>query len=113
MPAKMKRNYFQFLLQDNRVFGIMLLEGCKNLLLKSLEDTARYAGLLLAPAEAFGLRPRAVFALRAKIKLIMLFWPFSVNFWCPVVTLVTFSSGLSNFERNCKKTNKSKKIQKN
>ena len=25
---------------------------------KILEDTARYAGLLLAPAEGFGLRPR-------------------------------------------------------
>ena len=27
--------------------------------LQLLEDTARYAGLLLAPAEGFGLRPRA------------------------------------------------------
>ena len=32
-----------------------------------LEDKARYAGLLLAPAECFGLRPR-VFALWAKKK---------------------------------------------
>ena len=31
---------------------------------RELEDTARYAGLLLAPAEGFGLRPRAFFALR-------------------------------------------------
>ena len=28
-----------------------------------LEDTARYAGILLAPAEGFGLRPGAFFAL--------------------------------------------------
>ena len=69
---------------------------------KKLEDTARYAGLLLAPAEGFGLRPRLFFALRAKKKLIMLFWPIFCNFWCPVVTLVTFSSNLSNFERNAK-----------
>ena len=72
------------------------------LLLVALEGTARYAGLLLAPAEAF-------FALRAKKELIMLFWPIFGNFWCPVVTLVNFSSNISNFERNTKKT---KKIQK-
>ena len=65
-----------------------------------LEDTARYAGLLLAPAEGFGLRPRPIFG----------------DFWCPVVTVVTFSSNLSNFERNKKKNEKvqkkSKKFQK-
>ena len=71
-------------------------------LLTSLEDTARYAGLLLAPAEAF-------FALWAKKKHIMLFWLILGNFWCPVVTLVTFISNHSNFERNSKKTKKSKK----
>ena len=69
-----------------------------------LEDTARYAGLLLAPAEAFGLRPRAFLALRANKGLILLFWPIFRNFLCPVVTLVTFSSNLSNFERYPKKT---------
>ena len=82
-----------------------------------LEDTASYAGLLLAPAEGVGLRPRAFFALRAKKGLIMLFWPIFGNFLCPVVTLVTFSSNLSNFERNPKKNEKiqkkSKKLQKN
>ena len=31
-----------------------------------LEGAARYAGLLLAPAEGFGLRLRPFFALRAK-----------------------------------------------
>ena len=31
------------------------------------------------------------------------------NFWCPVVTLVTFSSSLSNFERNPKKNTKNPK----
>ena len=54
-----------------------------------LEDAARYAGLLLAPAEGFGLRPRAFFALRAKKGLIMLFWPILGHFWCPVVIFVT------------------------
>ena len=32
----------------------------------TLEGAARYAGLLLAPAEGFGLRPRPFSALRAK-----------------------------------------------
>ena len=30
----------------------------------------------------------------------MLFWPIFGNFRCPVVTLVTFSSNISNFEKN-------------
>ena len=50
--------------------------------LQILEDTARYAGLL--------------------------FWPIFGIFWCPVVTLVTFSSNLSNFERNPKKPKEKK-----
>ena len=33
----------------------------------------------------------------------MLFGPIFGDFWCPVVTVVTFSSNLSNFERNQKK----------
>ena len=39
-------------------------QDCVLLLL--LEDTPRYAGLLLAPAEGFGLWPRAFFALGQK-----------------------------------------------
>ena len=39
----------------------------------------------------------------------MLFWPIFGIFWCPVVTLVTFSSNLSNFARIPKKPKKSKK----
>ena len=68
-------------------------------MLMKLEDTARYAGLLLAPAEGFGLCPRLFLPFRQKKELIMLFW-------CPVVTLVTFSSNLRNFERNAKKPTK-------
>ena len=74
-------------------------------LLKLLEDTARYA----ASAEAF-------FALRGKKTLIMLFWPIFGDFWFPVVTLVTFSSNLSNFQKsptNPKKIPKKPKISKN
>ena len=40
----------------------------------------------------------------------MLFWPIIGNFWCPVVTLVTLSCNLSNFERNPKKQRKIKEI---
>ena len=36
----------------------------------------------------------------------MLFWPIFGNLWCPVVTLVPFSSNLSNFEKNPKNKNK-------
>ena len=62
-----------------------------------LEDTSCYAGLLLASAEGFGLQPGAFFALRAKTKLIMLFWPYLGHFLVSssnpgnilVVTLVT------------------------
>ena len=39
-----------------------------------------------------------------KKELIMLFWLIFGNFWCPLVTWITFSSNLSNFERNPKKT---------
>ena len=47
----------------------------RNLSIK-LEGAARYAGLLLAPAEGFGLRPRPFFTLRAKkVLLEYLFWP--------------------------------------
>ena len=35
-----------------------------------------------------------------KRELIMLFWPIFGNFWCRVVTLVTFSSNISNLKRN-------------
>ena len=42
----------------------------------------------------------------------MLFWPIFGDFWCPVVTVVTFSSTLSNFERNQKKKNPKKNPQK-
>ena len=48
----------------------------------------------------------------------MLFWPLFGNLWCPVVTMVTFSSNLINFERKKdknlkeKKKRKSQKIQK-
>ena len=53
---------------------------------KILEDTARYAGLGLAPAEGFVLRLRDFFALWAKKDHIMLFWPILGHFWNPLVT---------------------------
>ena len=65
-----------------------------NVSLIELEDTARYAGLLLAPA------------------LFLMLWLIFGNFWCPVVTSVTLSSNLSNFERN-PPPKKNQKVSKN
>ena len=59
-----------------------------------LEDTARYAGLLPAPAESFG---QGFFWPLAKKWLIMLFGPILGHFWCSAVTLVTLSSNLDTF----------------
>ena len=53
-----------------------------------LEDTARYAGLLLAPA--FG---RGFFCPSGKKRA---FYAVLAHFWCPVVTMVTFSGNISN-----------------
>ena len=64
--------------------------------LKVLDDTARYAGLLLAPAEGFGLRSRVFLALRAKKTP---YYAVLAHFWFPVVTMVTFSNNLSTFVR--------------
>ena len=57
-----------------------------------------YAGLLLAPAEGF-VQGKASYAVLAHFTHLG-------HFWCPVVTLVTFSSNISNFEKNKKKNPK-------
>ena len=54
------------------------LEECFQL--KILEDTARYAGLLLAPAEGFGLRPRLFLPFGQKKSLLCCFGPFLAIF---------------------------------
>ena len=47
-----------------------------------LEGAARYAGLLLAPAEGFGLQPMPFFALRAtKRSVYVCFGPNFGHFW--------------------------------
>ena len=81
-----------------------------NVPLLTLEDTARYAGLLLASAEGFGRgffcpsgKKRAFYAVLANFRL----------FWCSVVTSVTLSSNLSNFEKNPKIPKNPKKSLKN
>ena len=64
---------------------------------QQLEDTARYAGLLLAPLEGRG---RGFFCpsgkKRAYYAVLSHFWQFLVS----SSNLVTFSSNISNFERN-------------
>ena len=69
-------------------------------LLNILEDTARYAGQLLAPAKGFGLQLRLFLTFEQKKELIMLFWPILGQFWCLILTLVIFSSNLSNLKKN-------------
>ena len=59
-------------------------------LLEPLEGAARYAGLLLAPAEGFGLRPRPFVALRAKKDLFM-------SVLAQILEFLVISSNLSKF----------------
>ena len=53
---------------------------CNVVQLFVLEDTARYAGLLLAPAEGFGLRPRLFLPFGQKKCLLCCFGPFLAFF---------------------------------
>ena len=80
------------------------------------KDTARYASLLLAPGEGFGLQTRFFFALWAKKELFMmswrLLWCFG-NFWCRLVTVLTFSSNISKKKQKSKKNKKNQKKSKN
>ena len=74
-------------------------QGVKLFLLKQ-EGKARYVGLLLATVEDFG--QDFFFPLGKKIDL-TLFVLILGDFWCSVVTSVTFSSNLSNFNKKPKK----------
>ena len=61
----------------------------------TLEDTARYASLLLAPVEALA-EAEAFLPFGQKKP----YYAVLASFWFLVVTLVTFSSKFSNFEGN-------------
>ena len=74
-----------------------------------LEGTARYAVLLLAAAEGFGLRMRIFFALQEKPKVFTLFELILRHFSCSVVTSANFSSNLRNFKNNSKNQKKNLK----
>ena len=71
----------------------------------SFKNTRRYGPLRGPTSSSFG-------GLRPSADLFMLFWPIFRDFWCSVVTVVTFSSNFSNFERNKKSEKNPKKIQK-
>ena len=77
--------------------------------LSKLEGTARYAGFTSRSCGGLPPPAGAFFALRAKIELFMMFWLTLGHFWCSVVTSVTLSSNLSNFEKNLKKIPKQSK----
>ena len=64
----------------------------------SREGTAHYAGLLGAPAEGFGLWPKAFFGLWVK-KVVMLCLLILGLVWCSIIISVTLIRNLSNFEK--------------
>ena len=82
-----------------------ILQNCP--VLRNLLYYLYYAGLLLVPAEGFG---RGFFCPSGKKRP---YYALSAHLWFLVVTLVTFSSNLSNFVGNLKKklNKKSKKKQ--
>ena len=67
-----------------------------------IEDTARYAGLLLTPAESFG---QGFFALRANKSA---YYAVLAHFWQFLVP----SSNLGNFKKNKKSKKKIQKVKK-
>ena len=73
-------------------------------MVNTLEGTARYAGILLAPAEAFGLRPRHFLPLGQKKEFFKaVFLLILGRFWSSVVTSVRLCSNLSYFSKGPKK----------
>ena len=68
-----------------------ILSELESIKKKKLEDTARYAGLLLAPAESFGLCHRLFFALLAKKRA---YYADLAHFWEFLVP----SSNMGNFQ---------------
>ena len=67
---------------------------------------ARYAGLLLAPAESFA---RGFFCPLGKKRAWYAVLPILGHFWCSVVTLITFSINLSNLRNKINPTIQKKK----
>ena len=90
------------------------MDGNPCVIKDTLEGTARYAGHTFSSCGGVWPPAKAFFALQAKKKLFMLFWLTLGHFWCSVVTSETFSSPLSNFPKNLKKSpKKSPKIPQN
>ena len=83
----------------------------KNIMYTNFSSTACYAGLLLAPAEVFGLQPR-LFCPMGKKELFTLFVLISGHFWYSVITSVMVNSNLSYFESYPKISKTQKKNQK-
>ena len=77
-------NVFENICSKPICFCFNILSQYKRALLILLEDTARYAGLLLAAAEGFG--GGLFFALRQE-KLIAAFRPILGHFWCSVTSV--------------------------
>ena len=75
----------------------------------ALKDTTRYAGFLLAPAEGIGLWSRLFLPSGQQKSFLWVFvLPILGNFWYSLVTSITCSSNISNFEEKSKKKFKKK-----
>ena len=80
-------------------FSVTCISGKKDAFKAFQKVQPATRALLLAPAEGFGLRPRLFLPFgQKKRRFFMLFWLPLGHFWCSVVTSVTFSSNLSNWE---------------
>ena len=95
-----------------KVFQITFVRVCISLNINDITHTRRYGPLRGPTSSSCGLlRPlaEAFFALRAKKGL---FYAVLAHFWCPVVTMVTFSSNISNNEKQKKNPKISKNFKK-
>ena len=100
----MKFSYLFLVCCLNRIFTPLTFVFCSN---QKIRPTTQAYFQLLRRALASG---RALCCPSGKKKA---FYAVLGQFWCPVVTLATFSSNLNNFENNKKKYIYYKKIQKN
>ena len=62
IQVSIEGNFWQILAEDEQRPKLAFAHPQIPLLYEKLEDRARYAGLLLAPAECFSLWPRTFFA---------------------------------------------------
>ena len=112
-PASLSSSLMTFLPSQPRNSNRTLPCPRTVFVLPRLEGAARYAGFI--SSSCGGLRPLAKVsvALWAKKVLFMIFWLTLGHFWCSLLTLVTFTSKISNFEKKSTKIHKNSNKYKN